>query len=606
MLVFGDSVESAAPSTRLDCLEAMLRPGSRDEMTAHTRLVHAFVLASELVQGILDAEFAAASADVDTPVRHCATRLMMSLARSVDWSWRGRAGPDPFGEIASAVSALRSLPLPARILCKTAEGFAFYALYPESYLEAAAGLAASDRWRVIGIRSIGTGLAALVSVGLGAEPPLLVRPIGENAQRRLALSPSIAKALVADTVDRFAIVDEGPGLSGGSFGCVADYLERHGIARERICFFPSHPGDLGPMASDSHRHRWSTASRHYMSFERFVQRRDGRSLSDWVRDLTGTPQLALLDISSGAWRSHRFANEDDWPAVDMARERRKYLLRSANGTYLLKFAGLGHYGEIKHERAALLSQAGFTPPFKGLCHGFLVERWIECAEVLDPAHANRAMLIARLADYLAFRVRHFAAPPQAGASLQRLGAMLCETAEYLFGAEQAAICRESVRAAGHLEADVRRVATDNRLQAWEWLQLPDGTLLKTDAVDHCQSHDLIGCQDIACDVAGAAIEFALTEDEILQLMMAIEERCCYRASSDLVAFLLPCYLAFQCDSYVLAARASRAWPDEVLRLHRRLAFYKQSLWTWINSVPSSTERNVSISRSVASPTAAVS
>jgi hypothetical protein len=589
MLVFGDAVESAAPGTRLDHLEAMLRSETGCGVTAHTQLVQAFVFASELVQGILDAEFTAASEEVDTPVRQCATQLMMTLAEGVEWSWRGRSGTDPFGKITAAVSDLRSLALPARIFCKVAEGFAFYALYPESYLEAAAGLATSERWRVVGIRSIGTGLGALVAVGLGAEPPVLVRPIGENAERRLALSPSIANALLADTVDRFAIVDEGPGLSGGSFGCVADYLERHGIARERISFFPSHPGDLGPMSSEAHRHRWRMASRHFLGFERFVQRQDGNSLSDWVQDLTGTPRAPLLDISGGAWRTHRFADEESWPAADITRERRKYLLRSEKGPYLLKFAGLAHYGETKRSRAALLSQAGFTPPLKGLRYGFLVERWMEDAGVLDPADTDRAMLIARLADYLAFRVRHFAALPHDGASLQSLGAMLCETAGYLFGAEQAAICCESVRLAHHLEAGVRRVATDNRLHAWEWLQLPDGNLLKTDAVDHCQSHDLIGCQDIAWDIAGAAVEFALSEDEILQLTAGIQKACGYQTSGDLVAFLLPCYLAFQCDSLVLAARAASAWPAEVVRLHRRLAFYKQSLWNQINVMPRSTE-----------------
>jgi hypothetical protein len=55
-----------------------------------------------------------------------------------------------------------------------------------------------------------------------------------------------------------------------------------------------------------------------------------------------------------------------------------------------------------------------------------------------------------------------------------------------------------------------------------------------------------------------------------------------------VRFLLPCYLAFQCDSHVLAARAASAWPEEVLRLHRRLAFYKRALRDKISGVaPSS-------------------
>jgi hypothetical protein len=64
-----------------------------------------------------------------------------------------------------------------------------------------------------------------------------------------------------------------------------------------------------------------------------------------------------------------------------------------------------------------------------------------------------------------------------------------------------------------LEAKVRRVHTDNRMRRHEWLALPDGRILKTDALDHSAAHDLVGCQDIAWDVVGAAVEWGLTEDE---------------------------------------------------------------------------------------------
>ena len=40
--------------------------------------------------------------------------------------------------------------------------------------------------------------------------------------------------------------------------------------------------------------------------------------------------------------------------------------------------------------------------------------------------------------------------------------------------------------------------------------LKDPTLLKTDALDHSEGHDLIGCQDIAWDVVGAATELELS------------------------------------------------------------------------------------------------
>jgi hypothetical protein len=345
MLVFGDCIEPTAPLASLDALEGKRSSWTRMETAAHADVISAFVLASEHVQGILDAEFSAASEDIDSPARSSATRLMMTMARCVQWSWEGRCGANPFGEMQSAIAELRALPLPHRVPCKRAEGFAFYSLYPESYLQAAAGLATSERWRVVGIRSIGTGLAALVSAGLGAGPPILVRPVGENAQRRLALSPAIAKALIEDSVDRFAIVDEGPGLSGGSFGCVADYLEQHGIACERIGFFPSHPGDLGILASEVHRRRWRTVNRYYIGFDQLTRPSDGRSLCAMICDPIGVAQKPLIDVSAGNWRAHRFADPNNWPAVNMTEERRKYLLYSEDGPYLLSSEGWGTMGQ---------------------------------------------------------------------------------------------------------------------------------------------------------------------------------------------------------------------------------------------------------------------
>ena len=49
-------------------------------------------------------------------------------------------------------------------------------------------------------------------------------------------------------------------------------------------------------------------------------------------------------------------------------------------------------------------------------------------------------------------------------------------------------------AAAGLERCVRRIETDNRMHAHEWLVRPDGSLLKADAVDHCEAHDLIGAR----------------------------------------------------------------------------------------------------------------
>jgi hypothetical protein len=60
-----------------------------------------------------------------------------------------------------------------------------------------------------------------------------------------------------------------------------------------------------------------------------------------------------------------------------------------------------------------------------------------------------------------------------------------------------------------LQQLVRPVRTDGRLHEHEWLRLPDGRLLKADALDHHRAHDLVGAQDIAWDAAGAVVELGL-------------------------------------------------------------------------------------------------
>ena len=90
-----------------------------------------------------------------------------------------------------------------------------------------------------------------------------------------------------NTETRFAIVDEGPGLSGSSFGCVADWLEDNGVAPERIHVFPGHDGPLGPAASARHRDRWAA----YPAPCRRIRRGDQPQLSRLDRAISFRPRL---------------------------------------------------------------------------------------------------------------------------------------------------------------------------------------------------------------------------------------------------------------------------------------------------------------------------
>jgi len=152
----------------------------------------------------------------------------------------------------------------------------------------------------------------------------------------------------------------------------------------------------------------------------------------------------------------------------------------------------------------------------------MLERWRE-----DAATPQPAALLDQLARYLRFRMETFPAADEEGASLDEL--------------------RQMARRNAGLElppaAPPRRVHVDGRLHAWEWLQLPGGRVLKTDAVDHSNAHDLIGCQDIAWDIAGAQVELG-----------ANGRALCEATGTDPASldFYVPAYCAFQIGLWTYA------------------------------------------------------
>jgi hypothetical protein len=361
-----------------------------------------------------------------------------------------------------------------------------------------------------------------------------VRPIGHPFDRQLALAPGVAEHLLADPPPAYAIVDEGPGLSGSSFGCVTEWLVEHGVPRGRIHRFPGHAGEPGAMAGPERLAHWRASPSHHVPFEDLLPR-----LAGWIAEVTGPLTAPLRDISGGAWREFVSPATAASPVAGNW-ERRKFLVESSAGRFLAKFAGLGEEGRRKLALARRLHAQGVVPEPIGLAHGFLVTRWVD-APGLPDATLPRELLVEQLAAYLADRA---VIPAMDGGSLAALNEMaLHNTAEAL---DEAAAVRLSARlgAADRLEPLVRRVETDNRLHAWEWL-VADGSLIKTDAYDHAHAHDFVGPQDIAWDVAGAVVEHELTGAETEALLAGFAARSGKPVNAQLLAFLLPCYLAFQ-------------------------------------------------------------
>lgn len=525
MLVYGDHARQVKVR---ECLLDLERERRRIQaMPAgpqrHAALTGLFVDLAGMVQGVADTCFAKHQQDSIWPEERVLMRQLVHVAEAMLLSWEERV---------PQLMPIHLPPgLPSEVRVRLPEGYAFYSLYPEAYALAARQLKLSGPAKVIGLRSIGTGLAAIAAATLCAPPPVTLRPIGHPFARKLSLSPTLAAELL-DDCSHYVIVDEGPGLSGSSFGAVADLLQDHGVASERVAFLPGHAGHLGPQASERHRNRWSRAQRPVASMDAHLQ--------GWVEDLLGPLDGTMTDISGGQWRPLWSASEAAWPPINPTWERRKFLARRGADTWLVKFAGLGRIGEEKLTLARQLQEAGFGAEVAGLAHGWLIQRWHEDAAPTRPTSDE-------LAIYL--RLRSFF-PAGQGASLADLLAM----------------AQHNVPALRHWNADVdtlqqcvRPVRIDGRMAAHEWLRLPSGQLLKADALDHHASHDLVGCQDLAWDLAGAAVELDLPETEVTDLQQRLG------IDPDLLAFCLPAYTAFRVGAHRMSASMLAYWPEEQTR-----------------------------------------
>lgn len=565
MLVYGDHSERADTQERLGAIEEELARIGRlpPGLARHSALAGVLIETGRLLQGIADADFVLAGCDRSTPATTALTIFLCRLAQSVWRSWTSGFQADP---------ALPSVPqlqrLPREVELKIPEGFAFYALYPEAYAEAAQRLTLVAPPRVIGIRSIGTTLSAIVAAALGAPPPTTFRPFGDPFARRIRVDSELERDLLKGDA-HYIIADEGPGQSGSSFGAIADWLGKRGVPVERVAFMPSHSGPLGPQASEAHRERWKKAQRVVADFGP----RLAELLSEWAAELLGPLDQPLIELSGGAWRASVYEDMRDWPAVNPAWERRKFLAEAKSDEVLLKFAGLGETGSRKLAMAKAHHAEGLASEPLGLVHGFLVERWHADARPLSPGEKP----IKEIARYIAARLRLFPAAEDSGASLGDLLSMAQRNVGLSLGEDMAGLLDAWKPRLKSLNKRVARVRIDNRMDRHEWLRLPNGRLLKSDALDHHAGHDLIGCQDSGWDVAGAIVEFELEPDETADLIERVEGGSGRSIGSELLEFLTLAYLAFRVGQSSLGVPMCGGDQAEIERLADRADSYRAAL-----------------------------
>jgi hypothetical protein len=452
--------------------------------------------------------------------------------------------------------------LPQRVASRVSEGYAYYALCPETYAASAERFwteTRPSRVAVIGIRSIGASLSAIVAQCLrsrGCEAwSCTVRPRGHPFERRLALASELETAWRDQAVRGavFAIVDEGPGISGSSFAAVAGALRAIGIPADRIVLFPSWDPEPERLKSGEGQATWRTHRR-------------------WCTDPRDTPvtpervfgvDAPVADFSAGAWRSVLLRDRQGWPAVQPQHERWKVLADQC----LIRFAGLGRYGEAVRNRAQRLSELGVGQPPGRLRHGFLELPFVPgqpltaCRDPLDAAIVGR---------YIGVVAREF--PAHAAADTSLLAHMVDTNVSELLDASSADRVRAACR---HPPRDLPAAFIDARMLAHEWIRTGSG-LAKVDALDHHADHFFPGPQNAAWDLAGAIVELQMDDEGSAAMLAEYERMSGDRLAPRAVPFYRIAYAAFRAG-YAAVAAETLAATDEAARFARAREGYLRAL-----------------------------
>ncbi|SRR6266571_3813742 len=450
------------------------------------------------------------------------------------------------GEISAAnlSTLLQGIQLPQRVIVSRPEGFAYYALHPLDFAALTRTVRLSSSYAaIIGIRSIGTTLGAVVKAALRqcgvAAERITVRPSGHPYDRRTHFSAGEARWIDAQRsrLADFLIVDEGPGLSGSSLLSVGEALLNRGVEADRIMFLCSRKPELSYLCAPNATQRWLTF--------RSCQSGSGENL----------PPEAKLYAGAGEWRAQLYRDESEWPASWVHMERLKFF--SEDKHLLFKFEGLGQFGADVHERACTLAEAGWGPMPEGRQGGFTVYPMI-AGRPLNSTDLSKSV-VEQLARYCAHRASRLGAPNSDGTQLEKM-------ARFNLGQE---IGIEPEIEAGGLATAVPVIA-DGKMQPHEWLLGKDGKLFKIDSVSHGDDHFFPGPTDIAWDIAGAILEWEMptqASDYLVERYQLI--------SNDDIRSRLPCfllaYLAFRLGYCKMAATALGGSDEEVrlLRDYRR-------------------------------------
>ena len=490
-------------------------------------------------------ELETALADIGWVHLQAATRLTDSVASTM-WP-----DSESIPKVQACARALLRSEFPEHLSVSPAEGFAYYALHPLEFVNLALALAPDlENAAVIGIRSIGTTLSALVTAALRAKgrnaDRITLRPTGHPYERTTQLSAAQLRWVEGHRSRgaRFLVVDEGPGRSGSSFLSVGEALVMAGVSPHQIIFLGSRQVDPRELCARDAVPRWSQF-RFLSPAKTFDQRFGG-----------------CRYLGAGDWRPLFLGDRCAWPPTWPQMERLKFL--SPDNRWIFKFEGFGHYGEQVLDRARRLEAAGFGCKAADAGDGFL------SYPVVRGRPARRSDLgidwLERLAEYCAFRAKEF--PVRAGNAAE-LSEMLISNLTQEFGERAASAVNTELLAAGS------SVLTDGRMQPHEWVQSADGRVFKTDGCSHGDDHFFPGPTDPAWDLAGAIVEWNMDRAGANFLLARFHRFTGDDASRRLPIFQLA-YTTFRLAYCRMALSTVGKSADEQLltnayRLYRRMA-----------------------------------
>ncbi|MBE7414322.1 MAG: hypothetical protein HS130_03450 [Deltaproteobacteria bacterium] len=195
------------------------------------------------------------------------------------------------------------------------------------------------------------------------------------------------------------------------------------------------------------------------------------------------------------------------------------------------------------------------PPVSGFTNGFVVQEFVPGRPVTE-MELNQ-LLLDDIARYSAFLKRSF--PACERMSFEEFHGMAARNIALGLGEDWANKAAPLERMRGVYE-DFEPIELDGRMFPFEWIITPKG-YRKTDCLDHHLDQFFPACQDIAWDLAMAAVEFEMNPMELNYMLSSYAAASGDTVGGERFRLHLIAYLAFRLGYSSFAAEELAATPE---------------------------------------------